>query len=164
MSSSDSSPSADSDSQLPSKSKTSTNYREPQLKLSLKKEVKHRRTSSSDDSSSSSDERETKHREKTFNSAKTLKRKRTSESIIGESLLRMRKLCKADSDLSSSSVSSNDIGFKKKNADTSMTDISFASPGLSSTKISTKTAKNKKQYKDSGTNDFLKKMMSRFNK
>lgn len=135
----------------------------PGVKLSLKKEVKHYSSSSSDDSSSSSGENDTKHREKLVKNVKTMKRKRTSESsIIGESLSKIRKLCKDESDLSSSSVSSNEIGSKNKFSDLSKGDSSFASPGLSSTKISSKTAKSK--TKDCGTNEFLKKMMSRFDK
>lgn len=135
-----------------SSSSDSTNST-PKLQKKLKKEKKSSSSSNSDDSDSSSDKDQMNHR--TSNG----KRKRESgSSIIGRSL---QKMGQHGNDRSSSSDS--DIGSNNKK-NNSMTDTSFASPGMSSTRIATKTKKNKTRGKDSGTNEFLKKMMSRFDK
>lgn len=162
VSRSESSSSSDSDG---SNAENSTNkiQRTAHLKITPKNEPMSRSSSSS---TSSDDSSEAKHKEKSseiLKSINNVKRKRPSESsIIGESLLKMKKLRNNDPESSDSSSSNN--GFRTKVVDMSTSDLSFASPGLSSTKVSTKTTKNKTKCKDSGTNDFLKKMMSRFDK
>jgi len=145
------------------KKSTDKLQRPSQLQITSNNKMKPSLSTSSDDSTSSDEADTANHRKKPGRAVKTMnnsKRKRSSDSSSTDEPPSKIKKVRSRSASSSSSSSSNDISFKKKIEDRS-TDASFASPGLSSTKISTK---NKTKCKDSGTNEFLKKMMSRFDK
>lgn len=113
-------------------------------------------------SSSSSDCSKTVHAKLSTLSEK--KKRKNGSSVIGESILKMKEKRKANWESSSSSSSDNEASFMKKpNKNLSISDASFASPGLSSTRIaSDTTTKSKLKSKSSRTNDFFKKMISRF--
>lgn len=150
-----------------STNKSKSTFTTTQLPIKLKNEKRSSSSSSSDDSSSNGNGKTKQTKRSTAGKAtENGKRKREcGSSIIGRSLLKMKET-RPDESESSSSSSSSDGGVgdrKKKMKNQSMLDTSFASPGLSSTRITTtKPTKRKAKSKDSGTNDFLKKMMSRF--
>ncbi|XP_037042782.1 suppressor protein SRP40 [Bradysia coprophila] len=152
-----SSESSSSDSENSSKALNSSPY--------LQVKLKNEKNSSSSSDDSSSDSNKSKHnKQSTVPAQQNGKRKHESgSSIIGRSLQKMSKIRTNDPDSSSSSDS--EIDSKKKLTNISMNESTFPSPGLSSTRITSKTSgDSKSKSKVTGTNDFLKKMMSRFDK
>ncbi|KAG4068125.1 hypothetical protein HA402_001550 [Bradysia odoriphaga] len=150
-----------------SSSDSDNSTKAPNSSPNLQTKLKNEKGSSSSSDGSSSDSNKSTHNNQ---SAKTVpaqhngKRKRESgSSIIGRSLQKMNQIRTSDPDSSSSSDS--EIDSKKRLKNISMNDTSFPSPGLSSTRITSKTSANSKsKSKVTGTNDFFKKMMSRFDK